>query len=231
MFDSKAIIKNRSMHSKTKTEERSIILIVSSDKDTASQNIARHILMLQPFKQTYEQFQDNPIHQTEIHNRKVQLVTLNQELVHAQNITDSFTNPELVIFISKHSSTSGKPTLSVHTPGNIADAQLGGIPRKVSISPANPMRTCLQAMTRATKNQKLDYEVSYEGTHHGPSLDVPTMFAELGSSPPQWNDTNAAKAVARAVIETISAFNEKPVETVLGIGGPHYNAKFTRMAL
>jgi D-aminoacyl-tRNA deacylase len=86
-------------------------------------------------------------------------------------------------------------------------------------------------MQKATENQNLDYEVSYEGTHHGPSLDVPTMFAELGSSPPQWNDTNAAKAVAAAVTETILKLNDKPVETVLGIGGPHYNAKFTRMAL
>lgn len=159
------------------------------------------------------------------------LVTLSQELVHAQNIADSFANLELVIFVSRHSSTSATPTLSVHTPGNLGNAQLGGIPHKVSISPANAMRTCLQAMMKAKKKQKLDYEVSYEGTHHGPSLDVPAMFAELGSSPLQWNDTDAAKAVAEAVMETVSAFGDSSVETVLGIGGTHYNAKFTRMAL
>ena len=46
----------------------------------------------------------------------------------------------------------------------------------------------------------LNYEVSYECTHHGPSLPVPTMFTELGSSPEQWKDLKAAEVVAHAEI-------------------------------
>jgi D-aminoacyl-tRNA deacylase len=86
-------------------------------------------------------------------------------------------------------------------------------------------------MARLKEQVKLDYEVTYEGTHHGPSLDVPTMFAELGSSPKQWNDLKAAEVVAHAAIEAISEFRNYPATVVLGMGGTHYNAKFTRIAL
>jgi D-aminoacyl-tRNA deacylase len=57
------------------------------------------------------------------------------------------------------------------------------------------------------------------------------MFAELGSSSTQWNDLNAAEAVAHAAMEAVSRFGEPSDKAVLGIGGPHYNMKFTRMAL
>jgi D-aminoacyl-tRNA deacylase len=142
-----------------------------------------------------------------------------------------FSDAKLIVFISRHSSESGTPTLSVHTPGNLSAAELGGIPRRVSISPANAMRDALKKMMLLKSEQELNYEVSYEGTHHGPSLDVPTMFVELGSSPVQWNDLKAAKIVGYAAAEAVSRFGQSSVKTVLGIGGPHYNAKFTRMAL
>jgi D-aminoacyl-tRNA deacylase len=57
------------------------------------------------------------------------------------------------------------------------------------------------------------------------------MFAELGSSPQQWSDLKAAEVVAHAAVKTVSTFGESPVKTALGVGGQHYNDKFTRMAL
>ena len=176
-------------------------------------------------------FQENPVYEAKISGREVKLVTLNEDSVYAQNLTDLFCNLELVVFISRHSSVSGTPTLSVHTPGNLGEAELGGLPRKVSISPANAMRDALKAMMQFKEEMQLDYEVSYECTHHGPSFDIPTMFAELGSSIKQWNDLKAAEVVAHAAIKAISKFGDSQVTTVLGIGGPHYNVRFTRMML
>jgi D-aminoacyl-tRNA deacylase len=178
-----------------------------------------------------ETFQENPIYGANIGDRKVKLVTLNEESVYAQNLTNFFSNLELIVFISRHSSVSGTPTLSVHTPGNLGEAELGGLARKVSVSPANAMRDALEAMMQFKEEMRLNYEVSYECTHHGPSLNVPTMFAELGSSPKQWKDLKAAEAVAHAAMETILKFGESKAKAVLGIGGPHYSEKFTRMAL
>ncbi len=149
----------------------------------------------------------------------------------AQDLPDHFPDAQLIVFISRHSSKSGKPTLSVHTPGNFAVAELGGLPRMVSVSPASAMRDALKALMSCREELKLDYEVSYECTHHGPSLNVPTMFVELGSSPAQWNDMVAAQAVAQAAMHVIADFSAPTGSAVLGIGGTHYNHKFTRMAL
>jgi D-aminoacyl-tRNA deacylase len=208
-----------------------MILVVASNKDIASLNIAKQVLRHYNFKETAGKFQENPIWTAEVSGRNVKLVTLKEELVYAQNITDFSQDLDLLVFISRHSSLSGTPTLSVHTPGNLGEAELGGISRKLSISPANAMRDALRAMMKLKQEMQLDYEVSYECTHHGPSLNAPAMFTELGSSLEQWNDLEAAEAVALSAMEAVSTFGSFPAKTVMGIGGPHYNGKFTRMAL
>jgi len=203
---------------------------VTSNKDVASLNIKQQILNYYPFAETGTSFQRSPTYEARIADQQTRLITLNEESVHAQALPYSFSNLELIVFISRHSSLSGKPTLSVHTPGNLNEAELGGLPRMVSISPANAMRDAIKTLTRLKAEMELEYEVCYEGTHHGPSLDVPTMFVELGSSPTQWSDTKAAEAVGRAAIEAITKFKTSTAKAVLGIGGPHYNATFTRIA-
>jgi D-aminoacyl-tRNA deacylase len=208
-----------------------MILIVSSNKDTASLNIQRQLLNHYHFIEANEMFESNPKYKIRIDDKNIELITLNEESIRAQNLADKFTTLELIIFISRHSSVSGTPTLSVHTPGNLAEAELGGIPKIVSISPANAMREALKTMSRLKMDMQLNYEVSYEGTHHGPSLNVPTMFAELGSSPQQWNDARAAETVAHATMATVQTFGSCPAKAAVGIGGPHYNSRFTRRAL
>ncbi len=205
-----------------------MILIVASTEDVAGMNIAQQLIAHHNFEKVSEVFHQNPMYSRRVQNREVKLVFVNEEIVNTQFITKFF-SPQLLVFISKHRSVSGRPTLSVHTPGNLAEAELGGIPRRVSISPASAMRDALLEMATAKEETGLKYEVSYECTHHGPSLDVPTMFVELGSSPKQWRDQRAAEAVARAAMAAVS--KQSRYTAVLGVGGPHYNAKFTRIAL
>ena len=218
-------------HSTFIWKDEPMILLVASRKDTAGLNIAKQILNHYPFSKTGETFQENPTYSTDINRRKVTLVTLKEKTINAQNLPDSFADLDLIVFLSRHSSASGTPTLSVHTPGNFGAAELGGLPRKVSVSPATALRDALKALMRFKEEMKLNYEVSYECTHHGPSLNVPAMFVELGSSEKQWNDLKAAEAVARAAMEAIVKFGVSENVAVLGIGGPHYNQRFTKMAL
>ncbi len=209
-----------------------MILLVYSNKDVAGTNIARCIVQRQAFTASSQTYEGNIVYTATIKKQSVTLVTLAGEAVNAQNLPEYFPNHRFIIFISRHSSQSGKPTLSVHTPGNFAEAELGGLPRTLSVSPANAMKFALKALNQQIQERNLVYEVSYECTHHGPSLNVPTMFVELGSTPIQWRDLHASDAVAQAVIETIRNLNESSLTpTAVGIGGPHYNQKFTKMAL
>lgn len=206
-----------------------MILVVASTKDIASVNIAQKLISNHKFEKTETSFQQNPIYLKKIQDAEVKLVFINQETIWAQYITDHF-SPQLIIFVSRHSGIAGIPTLSVHTPGNLTEkAEFGGLPRKISVSPANAMKNVLSEMARLRNEMCLNYEVSYECTHHGPSLPVPTMFTELGSSPEQWKDLKAAEAVAHATMAAILKKSNYPA--VLGVGGPHYTKRFTEIAL
>jgi D-aminoacyl-tRNA deacylase len=212
-------------------ERINMILIVASNRDIASLNIKQQILEKYPFNKNAETYQQNPLYTAEINGKNITLATLNEESVNAQNLPNSFPDADLIVFISRHSSASGKPTLSVHTPGNVSKAELGGLPRALSVSPATAMRAALRALMQCKEEQSLDYAVSYECTHHGPSLNVPSMFVELGSSETQWQDSKAAQAVAQSAMTAVELFEKSENLAVLGIGGTHYNEKFTRMAL
>ena len=205
-----------------------MIFFIASTKDTAGMNITKQLIEKYGLKKLQETFQNNPIYTKTLHNKQTRLLFVNTEIVETQFLGDLF-NPELFIFLSRHSSVTGIPTLSVHTPGNLSEAKFGGKPRIVSISPAGAMKNALNEMAKLVTERKLDYEVSYECTHHGPSLDTPTMFAELGSSLQQWKDTKAAAVVADAAVAAVSCCSGCSV--ALGIGGPHYNKKFTKLAL
>ncbi|MFC1486109.1 D-aminoacyl-tRNA deacylase [Thermoproteota archaeon] len=205
-----------------------MILFIASTKDIASMNIAKQLITYYRFEKLQETFHQNPVYTKSLHNKQTKLLFVDTEIVDTQFLGDIL-KPYLFVFLSRHSSVKGIPTLSVHTPGNLSIAKFGGKSGKVSISPAGPMKNALLEMSKLVNEKGLDYEVSYECTHHGPSLDVPTMFVELGSSSKQWKDTKAAKVVADAAVAAVSDCPDCSV--VLGIGGPHYNKKFTKLAL
>ncbi len=206
-----------------------MIFLVASKEDVAAMNIANQLIANHDFNLSSKSFCCNPVYQKELGNKEyAELMFIETAAVDTQCLQLPALS-RLLIFLSRHSSKSGKPTLSVHTPGNLGEAALGGLPRRVSVSPANAMRSALKAMKRAQEEMSLNYEVSYECTHHGPSLDIPTMFVELGSSPDQWKDLEAAEAVAEGALA--AAANTEVCPAVLGIGGPHYNGKFTAKAL
>ena len=43
------------------------------------------------------------------------------------------------------------------------------------------------------QNLTEEYSVTLEVTHHGPLIEIPCCFIELGSQEKQWNDKEAAK--------------------------------------
>ncbi len=202
---------------------------MSSLQDPASLNIRRYLLADYNFRLTQEQFHSHPVYSQRINDNLIKLITIDGEAISYQAITTHF-EAQLIIYISRHSSKSGTPTLSVHTPGNLGEAQKGGLAGKVSIAPASRMKAALLELVQQRDVREVDYQVSYECTHHGPSLDVPAMFVELGSTPKQWGDMRAAEAVAHAAMAATST-QLKDSTVALGVGGPHYNMKFTSMAL
>ncbi len=130
-----------------------------------------------------------------------------------------------VVFLSKHRAASGKPTLTVHPIGNFGKADYGG--REGALVPASPSFLSGLLRTLASTARGLPFEVSYEVTHHGPYLEVPTTYVEIGSDETKWGNLEAAKAMAEALLSWAPA--DGP--TVVGIGGGHYAPRFTEVTL
>ena len=129
-----------------------------------------------------------------------------------------------VIFMSKHSSASGKPALTVHPIGNYHDNKLGG--REEVLVPAMPS-LMTDALRRIVSHcDMIDFQTCFEVTHHGPWLDKPTFFIEIGSDESTWGNIHAADILAEVLtdIET----NDYPV--LVGVAGGHYAPRFTDVA-
>ena len=164
----------------------------------------------------------------EISGRECISIEVDVDIVHTGRMVEKY-NPSLVIHLSRHSSASKIPTLSVHVPGNVSGADLGGEPRKISIAPASAMFAALKELERQRASLCPDFNVLFEATHHGPSLDVPSMFIEIGSDLERWRQEKAGYALAHAALEAAKA---EPIGTAaIGLGGTHYCPKFTQLAL
>lgn len=134
-------------------------------------------------------------------------------------------DPDLVIFMSRHSSESGRPALTVHPIGNYHENNLGGKPMKL-------VRSCPDLMTDALRrisnlNDMEETQVTFEVTHHGPWLDRPSFFIEVGSDSSHWANKHAADILAHVLIS--NSGNDYPV--TVGVGGGHYAPRFTEAAL
>ena len=71
------------------------------------------------------------------------------------------------------------------------------------------------------------YSVSFEVTHHGPYVDVPTMYIEIGSDENHWGDMNAASIL----VDSLISAKEEDHPVVIGVGGGHYAPRFTDLIL
>ena len=155
-----------------------------------------------------------------------------KEVIYTENLDmDKINQYDLIIFASRHKSESKKKTLSVHAPGNWRLAEFGGEKNKACKSSALFNKLLFEKLNSNAKKFNLnDYDVTMEATHHGPLIEKPCVFIEIGPSETEWNDTKAAFVVARTISETISEFKDNPYrEIAVGIGGGHYCPGFNKI--
>ena len=132
------------------------------------------------------------------------------------------------IFASTHKSSSNTQSFSVHTPGNWGSAELGGKPRTLNFTMPSKIKLIARKM-KELSGAALGWPVAIEVDHHGPTLDIPILFAEIGSTEAEWGDKKAGEIVARAILAGIKSNEAFPA--YVGFGGSHYSPKFTPLVL
>ena len=135
---------------------------------------------------------------------------------------------DVVLVASKHRAASGKPALTVHPIGNIGKAEVGGKPR--ALVPAAPTEMARVLAQLAAEARGLKHEATYEATHHGPFLQTPTAFVEIGTDESAWSDPDLGERVARAILAAGEPGVADAAPALLALGGSHYAPRATDLA-
>ena len=141
-----------------------------------------------------------------------------------------------VLVLSKHASASQVPSLTLHAigvPGEIPHgerARSGGIKGK-AVPPSTRFGDMFRTMRNIAKEASLDeeYDITLEATHHGPLLDCPTLYLEIGSSEERWADSRAGQVWAKTISSCLGMSKNSRQrkwlgegDVMVGLGGGHY---------
>ena len=131
-----------------------------------------------------------------------------------------------VVVLSPHKSEKGVKSLTVHTPGNWGKAMFGGEPRTLNIAMPLFMTKVLNEIKNM--NPPSNFQICYEVDHHGPTINTPICFVEIGSSEKEWRNKTIASLMANAIVNALD--NEEERIVACGFGGGHYAPLFTKLA-
>lgn len=177
--------------------------VVVSKQDKAGLNIAKQ---LEPL----------------IENREdIKLFLREEDSIECENI-DKEIEADNFIFATRHASEQAKPCLSVHFPGNFNKAEFGGSDRKLCTTNASLLKELYLTL-------KSKHEITtLEATHHGPYLDKPCLFIEIGSSEKEWINEKFGKIIVETIAETTKK-EIKEYKTCVALGSGHYPIPFNKV--
>jgi len=221
-------------------------LVVASKKDKAGINITTNL----------SQFRKNPLMSSMSGEPNFDFYLVEEEIIYTENLDlEKINKYDFIIFASKHQSEKGDKSFSIHAPGNPRNVDVGGeqLRGRQEISLPNQSRARLggkagkmcktsalfqkqifEKLNSNVKEHSLDekYKVTLECTHHGPLINKPCIFIEIGSSEIEWTNRKAGFVIAKTIDQIIQEFRENPYnEVAIGIGGPHYCPNFNKIQL
>lgn len=121
----------------------------------------------------------------------------------------------------------GKTYSPAHPPPPAAKPSAVSNPHPLDVKPILPAHHPPPAAQAA--GALSSFEVIQECTHHGPFLEKPCMFIEIGSSAAEWGNKDAGKVIAETIIYLIKN-KPNPCKTIFGIGGLHHTPEFSKIA-
>jgi len=184
--------------------------IIVSKKDKAGMNVKKQLEKL---------------------NSKIPIYEFEKESIYLEHIDEKI-KEDFIIFATKHQSVKHNKTLSIHVAGNFKGNELGGEKGKVCTSNASILKNFFLELDKNYKQNEhtaKNYSLTLECTHHGPLIEKPSLFIEIGSSEEEWNDEEAAKVIAKTILEAIKINSKHPA--IVGLGGPHYCPNFNKIEL
>lgn len=165
---------------------------------------------------------------------QIPIIELSKETIYSEDLDKhpKLKEVDFLIFASKHQSEKKEKSLSLHAPGNFMNATHGGQSGKVCNTSAFVLKYLFQQLNKNAENDNLsDYNITLECTHHGPLINKPCCFIEIGSTEEQWKDKQAGEIIAKTILSLNDFNNHYDFIPCIGIGGPHYCPNFNKIQL
>jgi D-aminoacyl-tRNA deacylase len=217
--------------------------LVASKEDPASNVMAEYLINQLGFSKNRKNYaanrsslnrEEDDFSEYHYGNNITLHVSHSNSLLYLEELDEKYPGSEAFIFLSRHSSESGIPTLTCHFTGNFsASNPYGGNPRELGICFPSLQKEYIKEIN-GFRLSVPEYKIIIEATHHGPtSLKKPSLFIEIGSTAKQWADRHAASIVCDSIISLITRKNTNTHCKSVGIalGGTHYPAKFNQLLL
>jgi len=215
------------------------VFIISSTIDPASTTIKKCLLEKAEWDEV-ACFQNLPvfrltsshdIYLLSISDRKITHEHLDKEIKEKLDIS-----PRQLIYLSRHTSETGRPSLTVHPIGNYGKAEFGGQNKKLVFSSPKLMTHLLRLIKYRKQQSTLEFNVCYEVTHHGPYAETPTLFVEVGSTEKEWIQKKPAIIIAQSLLKLLDSYRyetdfSSDISVCIGVGGGHYAPRFTDVIL
>ncbi|MCI4367123.1 MAG: D-aminoacyl-tRNA deacylase [Thermoplasmata archaeon] len=124
-----------------------------------------------------------------------------------------------------HRSAGNRETLTVHPLGNPGPtAEVGGVPRY--LTPTDPRRMADAFRRVADLADGMGWPASFEATHHGPALEQPAFFVEIGAA----DFTHPPKVAVLGFARLLGELRPDPQDRIaVGLGGGHYAPHFSEL--
>ena len=204
------------------------IALVVSVKDIAGMGMKEALLATKQFEKTTllvkAPFDADAVYRF-AKNQTAYLYTLSCDTIHAEDL-DKQIDADLFLFLTRHQGAAGIPSLSAHPIGNFGAAEYGGKDGTLVPAPANYIRHALDLMEK--HKGALPYEIIQEATHHGPYLEKPTLFLEIGSTEKEWKDPEAVKVQVAVILDFITT-TPRQYRPAIGFGGQHTCSNFMKV--
>ncbi len=213
------------------------VLVLASKSDNASMTLYDAMKGLDGWRES----KSSPLGDYYIHEcGSVYLLLIDRLHIKADNIDLIFsedTNLDVddVLILSKHVSGSNTPAMTLHAigiPGALPygiKGTSGGI-NGIIVPPSKYFASLFRRMDKLARDRKLDdyFDITLETTHHGPILETPTLYIEIGSTDKEWSRVDVAECWAEVISDVLGMkgqkyryFNPKS-DVMIGFGGGHY---------
>ncbi|MFC2135882.1 D-aminoacyl-tRNA deacylase [Bacteroidota bacterium] len=195
------------------------VALICPSTSIASKNIQESLISLYPFEKK-ENF-----YELDVKGKNVRIYSPPKETIFLENI-DKEIDGDLFIFPTTHSSRSGIHSLSAHVCGNWGKAELGGSDRELCTAATLYIKESLIKLKELSEG--LEFDIVQEVTHHGPYIEKPCFFIEIGSDETQWIRKDAGDILAKTIMLLLEN-NPKNYKTAVGIGGLHTMPNFNKI--